>query len=235
MIIAGNFKANHTRASTAEYLSKLDALCDTKGENDTVLIFPPFTALDNFNLKNISIGAQNGYPAEKGSYTGEISLEALSEFHLSSILIGHSERRHIIKEPQEFIARKYEFFKRNNFNIFYCVGEPIEIRQKGIESVMSYIDKQFENIDLSYKNLVVAYEPVWAIGTGLTASVEDIEEVHKALRERVESKILYGGSVNAANAKEILGSSFVDGVLVGGASLVAEDFYKIIKASADIS
>lgn len=235
MIIAGNFKANHTRATTAEYLSKLDALCDTKGANDTVVIFPPFTALDNFDLKNISIGAQNGYPAEKGSYTGEISLEALSEFHLSSILIGHSERRHIIKEPQEFIARKYEFFKRNNFNIFYCVGEPIEIRQKGIESVMSYIDKQFENIDLAYKNLVVAYEPVWAIGTGLTASVEDIEEVHKALRERVESKILYGGSVNASNAKEILGSSFVDGVLVGGASLVAEDFYKIIKASADIS
>ncbi len=235
MIIAGNFKANHTRASTAEYLSKLDALCTTKSENDTVVIFPPFTAIDNFDLQNISIGAQNGYPAEKGSYTGEICLEALSEFNINSILIGHSERRHILKESQEFIARKYEFFKRNSFNIFYCVGEPIEIRQKGIESVMSYIDKQFENIDLSYANLVVAYEPVWAIGTGLTASVEDIEEVHKALRERVDAKILYGGSVNASNADEILSSSFVDGVLVGGASLVAEDFYKIIKTSADIS
>ncbi|HRF58063.1 MAG TPA: triose-phosphate isomerase [Campylobacterales bacterium] len=235
MILAGNFKANHTRVSTAEYLSKLDALCEIKGENDSVVIFPPFTAFDNFALKHIKVGAQNGYPAEKGSYTGEICLDALREFDIDSILIGHSERRHIIKEPQEFMARKYEFFKRSGFKIFYCVGEPIEVRQKGIESVMSYIDKQFENIDVDYKNLILAYEPVWAIGTGLTASVEDIEEVHKALRERVDSKILYGGSVNAANAHEILSSPFVDGVLVGGASLVAEDFYKIIKVSADIS
>lgn len=234
MIIAGNFKANHTRASTAEYLAALDTLCEQKSLDDSVVIFPPFTALDKYELKNIKIGAQNGYPAEKGSYTGEICLEALSEFDIDTILIGHSERRHILKESQEFIARKYEFFKRNSFNIFYCVGEPIEVRQKGIESVMNYIDKQLENIDLSYANLVVAYEPVWAIGTGLTASVEDIEEVHKAIRERLDSKILYGGSVNAANAKEILGSSFVDGVLVGGASLVAEDFYKIINTSANI-
>jgi len=235
MIIAGNFKANHTRASTAEYLSTLDSLSDQKGEGDSIVIFPPFTALDNYNLKNIKIGAQNGYPAEKGSYTGEICLEALSEFNIDTILIGHSERRHILKESQDFIVRKYEFFKRNNFNIFYCVGEPIEIRQKGIESVMNYIDKQLENIDVGYQNLVIAYEPVWAIGTGLTASVEDIEEVHKAIRERVETPILYGGSVNASNAADILNSSFVDGVLVGGASLVAEDFYKIIKASANIS
>ncbi|MCI4399027.1 MAG: triose-phosphate isomerase [Campylobacteraceae bacterium] len=235
MIIAGNFKANHTRASTAEYLSALDSLSDQKKEEDSIVIFPPFTALDNYNLKNIKIGAQNGYPAEKGSYTGEICLEALSEFDIDTILIGHSERRHILKEPQDFIVRKYEFFKRNNFNIFYCVGEPIEIRQKGIESVMNYIDKQLENIDVGYQNLVIAYEPVWAIGTGLTASVEDIEEVHKAIRERVETPILYGGSVNASNAADILNSSFVDGVLVGGASLVAEEFYKIIKASANIS
>lgn len=235
MIIAGNFKANHTRASTAAYLATLDSLCEQKASNNKVVIFPPFTALDNFTLKNIEIGAQNGYPAEKGSYTGEVCAEALGEFGIKSILIGHSERRHILKEPQDFIARKYEFFKRNNFTIYYCVGEPIEIRQKGLESVMNYIDKQLENIDLSYSNLVVAYEPVWAIGTGLTASVNDIEEVHKELRDRVESPILYGGSVNAANAEDILGSSFVDGVLVGGASLVAEDFYKIIKASANIS
>jgi triosephosphate isomerase (TIM) len=235
MIIAGNFKANHTRASTAEYLAKLDALCEQKGENDKIVIFPPFTALDLFELKNISVGVQNGYPAEKGSYTGEICLDAIEEFGIDNIIIGHSERRHILKEPQDFTARKYEFFKRNNFNIFYCVGEPIEIRQKGIESIMNYIDKQLENIDLTYNNLVIAYEPVWAIGTGLTASVEDIEEVHKALRERVESSILYGGSVNATNAQDILNSSFVDGVLVGGASLVAEEFYKIITASANIS
>ncbi len=235
MIIAGNFKANHTRASTAEYLSALDSLSDQKGEEDSIVIFPPFTALDNYTLKNIKIGAQNGYPAEKGSYTGEICLEALLEFDIDTILIGHSERRHILKESQDFIVRKYEFFKRNNFNIFYCVGEPIEVRQKGIESVMNYIDKQLENIDVSYQNLIIAYEPVWAIGTGLTASVEDIEEVHKAIRERVETPILYGGSVNASNAADILNSSFVDGVLVGGASLVAEDFYKIIKASANIS
>ncbi len=235
MIIAGNFKSNHTRVSTKEYLVRLDTLCEDKGGQDEVLIFPPFTALDKFDLKNISVGIQNGYPAEKGSYTGEICLEAIEEFDINTILIGHSERRHILKEPQEFIARKFEFFKRNNFTIVYCVGEPIEVRQKGIESVMNYIEKQYENIDLDYKNLVIAYEPVWAIGTGLTASVEDIEEVHKAIKESAECKVLYGGSVNAANADSILKSPFVDGVLVGGASLAADEFYKIIKASQNLS
>ena len=239
MILAGNFKANHTRASTAEYLSKLDSLCDVKGENDSVVIFPPFTAFDKIALKHIEIGAQNGYPAEKGSYTGEICLDALREFDIDSILIGHSERRHIIKEPQEFMARKYEFFKRNSFKIFYCVGEPIEVRQKGIESVMSYIDKQFENIDVDYKNLILAYEPVWAIGTGKTASKEQAQEVHAFLRQLLANlyekniaeatRILYGGSVKFDNIDNLMAQPDIDGALVGGAALKAESFDRIVR------
>ena len=240
MIIAGNFKSNHTRVSTKEYLVRLDTLCEDKGGQDEVLIFPPFTALDKFDLKNISVGIQNGYPAEKGSYTGEICLEAIEEFDINTILIGHSERRHILKEPQEFIARKFEFFKRNNFTIVYCVGEPIEVRQKGIESVMNYIEKQYENIDLEYKNLVIAYEPVWAIGTGRTASPEQAQAVHAVLRTQLAAasehadriRLLYGGSMNAANAAQLLAQPDIDGGLIGGAALKAADFLHIIAAAA---
>ena len=240
MIIAGNFKSNHTRASTKEYLGHLDMLCEDKGINDEIMIFPQFTALDKFDLKNIKIGIQNGYPAEKGSYTGEVCLEAIEEFDINTILIGHSERRHILKEPQEFIARKFEFFKRNNFTIVYCVGEPIEVRQKGIESVMNYIEKQYENIDLEYKNLIIAYEPVWAIGTGRTASSEQAQEVHAAIRAQIAGanakvadglQILYGGSVKPGNAEELFGMPDIDGGLIGGASLVAADFLAICRAA----
>jgi triosephosphate isomerase (TIM) len=230
MIIAGNFKANHTFATCEAYLAEFASYIDESNADD-IYIFPPFTALQAPLDKRIRIGAQNGYPAEKGSYTGEICLEQLSALGIDTILIGHSERRHIIKETQEFIARKFEFFKRNNFTIFYCVGEPIEVRQKGLESVLRYIDDQLENIDLEYPNLIVAYEPVWAIGTGISASLDDIEETHKALREKIAAPLLYGGSVNAANAEGIFASPFVDGVLVGNFSLKADEFSKLLKLS----
>ena len=228
MIIAANFKANHTMSTTLEYLNTLPTVAGANLDSCKVYLFPPFTALQNSSDPRIVVGAQNGYPAEKGSYTGEICLEQLEDLGIDTILIGLSERRHILIEQQDFIARKYEFFKRSNFTIIYCVGEPIEVRQKGLESVLRYIEDQFENIDISYPKLIVAYEPVWAIGTGISASIEDIEETHAALKNFLPCPLLYGGSVNAANGEAILASSVVDGVLVGNFSLKTEDFAKLL-------
>lgn len=229
MIFAANFKANHSKELTIEYIHSLGEILGDKMSQHGVYVFPPFTALQKSPDSRIKIGAQNGYPAEKGSYTGEICLEQLAENEINTILIGHSERRHILKEQQEFIVRKFDFFKRSNFTIIYCVGEPIEVRQKGIDSVLRYIDEQLENIDLDYANLIVAYEPVWAIGTGISASIEDIEETHLRLKDKLKCPILYGGSVNASNAEAILKCPVVDGVLVGNFSLKPDDFAKLFE------
>jgi len=129
-IIASNFKMNHTRNSTRKYLEKLDNFLSISGIKEEIFIFPPYSALDKFNLEsNITIGAQNGFYEVKGSYTGEIGLEQLNEFDINAILIGHSERRHILNESQETIAKKFNFYKKNNFKIIYCVGEKLEIKQ----------------------------------------------------------------------------------------------------------
>jgi len=235
MIIAANFKTNHTRKSTKEYIEKLNKYVSTLKSDDKVLIFPPSTALDKFNLtKNISIGMQNAYPVEKGSFTGEIGLEQIEEFEIDTILIGHSERRHVLGETQDEARKKYDFFKSKGFQILYCIGEPKEIREEGIESVIAYNFSQLEGIDLEYENLIIAYEPVWAIGTGLTASCEQIEETLKLLREKIKSPILYGGSVKVANTKEILEIKNCDGVLVGTASWDVDAFCQMIKIADDI-
>jgi triosephosphate isomerase len=202
--------------------------------SDTVIVFPPFTALEH-DPRNVLIGVQNAYPARNGAYTGEIALEQLEEFGIKTILIGHSERRHVIGETQEQIAAKFRFFAEQGFVIVYCVGEPLEIREAGNEVLMAYIEKQFEGIDLSYPDLILAYEPVWAIGTGLTPSHRDIEGVHGALREKTFAPLLYGGSVKVNNVGEIMVLENVDGVLVGSAALSANDFCEMIALSAELN
>ena len=232
MIIAANFKTNHTRGSTKEYIEKLNDFIEPREIEDRIMVFPPFTALDNFKCdKNLTIGIQNAYPVRNGSYTGEIGLEQIEEFGIKTILLGHSERRHILKEPQELIAEKFRFFAEHEFEIVYCVGEPKEIRESGFEAVVKYIYKQLENIDLNYDKLVIAYEPVWAIGTGLTAKSEDIKEVLSKLREDIKAPLLYGGSVKTANAGEILTIPNCDGLLIGTASWNVETFCEIIEIS----
>ncbi|MEY4504466.1 MAG: hypothetical protein RL154_760 [Pseudomonadota bacterium] len=223
MIIAGNFKANLTRELAADYLSALS----TK-TNNKCYVFPPSTAMQKSSCENIIIGAQNAYPAQNGAFTGEVCASQLAEFSINTLLIGHSERRHVLNESQEFIAKKFDFYAKLGFEIFYCVGEPLEIRQAGFDSVSEYISKQFIGIDTTYDKLIIAYEPVWAIGTGLTASIGDIEETHSWLKTKSTAPLLYGGSVNGANAKEILGAKNVDGVLIGGYSLKAEDFASVV-------
>ena len=235
MIIASNFKTNHTRASTKEYLVKLNSFVKESKTKQDILVFPPFTALDNYKLqKNIKIGAQNAYPADNGSYTGEIGSEQLEEFDIKTILIGHSERRHILKESQELISKKYNFYKDKEFTIVYCIGEPKEIRDKGLSEVIEYNLTQLEGIDLEYKNLIVAYEPVWAIGTGVSATIEQIDETLNELRKAIKAPLLYGGSVKVENTKEILEIENCDGILVGTASWNIENFKEMVNIADEL-
>ena len=227
MIYAANFKTNHTRNSTQNYIIKLQKKLQDKKPEDRVLIFPPLTALDVYD-GDFTVGTQNAYPVENGAYTGEVGLEQLAEFNISTILIGHSERRDIIGESQEEVAKKFAFFKEQGFEIIYCIGESLEVREQGIEAVMEHLLSQFEGIDTTYENFVVAYEPIWAIGTGRTASVEEITETHNALKKIVDKPLLYGGSVKGANIADISKIENVDGVLVGGASLKTETFLELV-------
>lgn len=234
MIVCANFKANKTRQETRAYMAVVESFVSANDINDTIIVFPPFTALDH-DPRNVLIGVQNGYPVQNGAFTGEIALEQLEEFGIKTILIGHSERRHVIGETQEQIAAKFRFFAEQGFAIVYCVGEPLAVREEGNDALMAYIEKQFEGIDLSYTDLIVAYEPVWAIGTGLTPSNQDIEAVHSALRAKTHAPLLYGGSVKVDNAGEIMALDNVDGVLVGSASLSANDFCEMIAQAAEIA
>ena len=228
MIFAANFKMNHTRASTQEYLNALQEGLDSRDvSEDEVFVLPPATALCSWE-GSVVIGAQNGYMQRNGAFTGEIGLEQLEEFGIDTILIGHSERRSILGESQEFIAQKFEWFKEHHFRIIYCIGEPLEVRERGDEAVAEYLWEQFVGIDIDYDRLIVAYEPVWAIGTGLSAKSEQIASTHAELRKRISVPILYGGSVKPDNAKEILSIENVDGVLVGSASLKADNFLEMM-------
>jgi triosephosphate isomerase len=234
MILCANFKANKTRQETRAYMAVVESFVSVNEIEDTIIVFPPFTALEHIP-RNVLIGVQNAYPAHNGAFTGEIALEQLEEFDVKTILIGHSERRHILGETQEQIAAKFRFFAEQEFAIVYCVGEPLAVREQGDEALMRYIDAQCEGIDLGYPDLILAYEPVWAIGTGLTPTNEQIEVVHAALRIKTTSPLLYGGSVKVDNAGEIMNLQNVDGVLVGSASLSAHDFCEMIAQAAELN
>ena len=224
MIYAANFKTNHTRASTKAYIEVLNHKLVLKNTEDSVYVFPPATALDSYS-GDFTLGTQNAYPAQNGAYTGEIGVEQLVEFNICTILIGHSERREKLSETQEKVAEKFAFFQQQGFEIIYCIGEPLHIREKGFESVMQYLLAQFEGIDISYEKIIVAYEPIWAIGTGRSATEEEILSTHRALKKVIQNKpLLYGGSAKPENIKEITSIDGVDGVLVGSASLDAERF-----------
>lgn len=228
MIYAANFKTNHTRQSTRQYVEELNQKLASKKSSDKVYIFPPLTALDSYE-GDFTVGVQNAYPAKNGAFTGEVGIEQLSEFGIQTILIGHSERRELLGEDQEKVAQKFNYFKEQGFEIIYCIGEPLHVRESGFEAVMEYLLAQFEGIDSSYENLIVAYEPIWAIGTGRSATVEEISSTHSALKQALKDvALLYGGSAKPSNIKEIADIDGVDGVLVGSASLDTESFAQMV-------
>jgi triosephosphate isomerase len=228
-IIASNFKTNHTRKSTREFIDTINQYMNDESIENDVYIFPPATALDQFTVhQKLNIGTQNAYHVKNGSFTGEIGTEQLDEFGIKTILIGHSERRHILGESQKEIALKYNYFKALGYKIIYCVGEPLEVKEKGLTETLGYVFEQFDGIDLEYDNLVIAYEPVWAIGTGISATLEDIAIIHKKLKKKITAPLLYGGSVKLCGLQDILEIDNVDGVLVGTASWDKDDFKKMI-------
>ncbi|MBC8237460.1 MAG: triose-phosphate isomerase [Helicobacteraceae bacterium] len=233
MIIAANLKTNLTRAETGVYVEELESYMKAHDISQEVLVFPATSSLNEHNGEVI-IGAQNAYPTNSGAFTGEIGLDHLNEFSIKTILIGHSERRHILGETQVELVKKFNFYKEQGFKIVYCVGEPLEKREAGKTQMMEYIGAQYEGIDTAYENLIIAYEPVWAIGTGLTPTLEDIQAIHTDLKEKSHAPLLYGGSVKVNNAKEVLELQNVDGILVGSAALYAEHFCSMIQFAQDI-
>lgn len=233
MIIAANLKTNFTRKQTLGYVNELENYIKAKSITQEVLVFPAMSSLDS-NDGTVTIGTQNAYATLNGAFTGEIGVEQLEEFNIKTILIGHSERRHVLGETQEELVKKFNFYKELGFKIVYCVGEPLEVRESGKEKMMEYISTQYEGIDTAYDNLIIAYEPVWAIGTGLTPTLEYIESIHTDLKVKSTAPLLYGGSVNVTNAKDVLALNNVDGILVGSAALYAEHFCTMIEFAQEL-
>ena len=233
MIIAANLKTNLTRKQTTKYIDELENYVNKNNITQEVLVFPATSSL-NPHAGDVIIGAQNAYATQNGAFTGEIGLEHLNEFDVKTILIGHSERRHVLGETQEELVKKFNFYQDLGFKIVYCVGEPLEKREAGKEEMMRYISAQYEGIDTSYENLIIAYEPVWAIGTGLTPTLEEIKSIHADLKEKSTAPLLYGGSVKVTNAKEVLALENVDGILVGSAALYVEHFCTMIQYAQDL-
>ena len=235
VIIASNFKTNHTRKSTALFVNEVNDYLKSNGIKNEVYVFPTATSLDLFEtVSTFSIGAQNAYAVQSGSFTGEIGTVQLDEFEINTILIGHSERRHILGETQDEIAKKYEFYKGLGYKIIYCIGEPLEVKNQGLTKTLEYIYEQFDGIDTNYENLILAYEPVWAIGTGVTATNDDIKNIHNEIKEKISKPLLYGGSVKVENVREICQIPNVDGVLIGTASWKKEDFIQILENTKDL-
>ena len=234
-IIASNFKTNHTRKSNALFINEVNDYLKSNEIKNEVYVLPTATSLDLFDtVSTFSIGAQNAYATASGSFTGEIGTTQLDEFEIKTILIGHSERRHILGETQNKIAKKYEFYKELGYKIIYCIGEPLEVKNQGLIKTLEYIYEQFDGIDTNYENLILAYEPVWAIGTGVTATNDDIKNIHNVIKEKIKKPLLYGGSVKVENVREICQIPNVDGALIGTASWKKEDFIQILKNTKDL-
>ena len=239
-LIAGNWKMNCTNTESIALAKAIKA--DNK--NAEVLICPSFTALSvvkDVMGDNLALGAQDCHVTDKGAYTGNISADMLQDIDCHYVILGHSERREQHSEHDNMIGQKVYTALTHNLKPIVCVGEHLDKRESGmhIETVVTQLKSSIP-LGVEANDVTVAYEPVWAIGTGRTASTEDILEMHEAiyafLTERFgvaaeNIRILYGGSVKAANAKEILSLDHVDGVLVGGASLNADEFNGIIDAA----
>ena len=243
-LIAGNWKMNNTNKEALELVKQLKDLVKDVKDRD-IMIAPTFTCLSDVNNaikgSNIKLGAQNLYFEEKGAFTGQISADMLLNVGCEYVIVGHSECRDIFGEKDELINKKVKRALDKNLVPVLCVGEHLEEREKGITSniVSSQVKEAFKGLsEAEAKKVVIAYEPVWAIGTGKTATPQDADDVHKTIRDTLKSIynesvsegmiILYGGSVNEKNADDLLNMPNIDGALVGGASLVADKFARIV-------
>lgn len=244
-LIAGNWKMNKTVSEGVELAKGLvENVKDVKDRD--ILICPPFTILypiyQVIRGTNVKLGAQDVFYEDSGAYTGEISPTMLKDVGCEYVIVGHSERRHVIKETDEVINKKVKASLKHGLKVILCVGELLEEREAGktLDVVKTQVVEGLKGISNDeIKNVVIAYEPVWAIGTGKTAKPEDAQEVHSYIRKLLselyskeiadDTLIQYGGSVKASNIDELMAMPDIDGALVGGASLVLDEFTRIVK------
>lgn len=240
--IAANWKMNKTAAETGSFLKEFVPLVQDVRDVD-IVIAPPFTSLHTaavlLSNTNIGLSAQNIFYEEKGAYTGEIAPSMLTDAGCSHVIIGHSERRQNFKETDEILNKKIKIARKHGLQVIFCIGESLEEREAGL--MFDILNREIEEglKEAAAEGVVVAYEPIWAIGTGRTATTEQAEEAHRYIRERLAAlygasaadgiRILYGGSVTPDNIDTLMNCADVDGALVGGASLKADSFAKIVK------
>lgn len=247
-IVAGNWKLNNNVEASTELATELvNLLAKEKASDVTVVVCPTMVNLIPVQQKvaksDIKVGAQNCYSKDSGAYTGEVSPSMLKSAGVEYVILGHSERREYFNESDEFLADKVKAVLASGLTPIFCCGETLTQREAGIH--IDFVKKQLTKglFDLSeeqFSKVVIAYEPIWAIGTGVTASTEQAQEMHKVLRDHIASKygegsaratsLLYGGSCKPSNAQELFACADVDGGLIGGASLKASDFVEIIKS-----
>ncbi|MDX1543298.1 MAG: triose-phosphate isomerase [Christiangramia sp.] len=245
-IVAGNWKMNNDLSETEELISHLK-LQMVKEPEATVMVAPSFTnlypAFQALRDTSIIVAAQNMHESEKGAFTGEVSASMLKSVGVNTVILGHSERRAYFNETNELLEKKVKAAIDNEMAVIFCFGEELEDRknEKHFDLVETQLKESLFQLPKSaWSNIILAYEPVWAIGTGETASPEQAQEMHKHIRQLLEknvgkevaenTSILYGGSVKPNNAKEIFAKEDVDGGLIGGASLNAVDFVEIVNS-----
>ncbi|MBI5212199.1 MAG: triose-phosphate isomerase [Nitrospirae bacterium] len=239
--IAANWKMNKTIGETKSFLDEFIPLVKDAKDVD-IIIAPPFTSLGiaSAMLKdtNIQLSAQDIFYEEKGAFTGEVSPVMLADAGCEHVIIGHSERRQYFHETDEIVNKKIKAARKQGLDVIFCIGESLEERESG--KTLDVLEREVENglKDVPADGIVVAYEPIWAIGTGKTATIEQAQEAHKYIRERLASiygnkaneiRILYGGSVTPDNVDSLMACEDVDGALVGGASLKPDSFARIVK------
>jgi len=226
-IIAANWKLNKTNKEVKIFFAQYAKLI--RKNNNQVIFCAPFTTLATVakvgKELNFAAGAQNFYPAKNGAFTGEVSLDMLLETGARVVLVGHSERRTLFRETDEFINEKIGAALTAGFKVIFCIGETLAEREQGKTNAVlkKQITRGLKDV-VSYNNLIIAYEPVWAIGTGVVATTAQIKETHAYIKSLIDVPLLYGGSANEKNCEEIFAIPNVDGALVGGASLVPEKF-----------
>ncbi|CAI8614690.1 unnamed protein product [Vicia faba] len=240
--VGGNWKCNGTKDSISKLIADLN---NAKLEPDVdVVVAPPFVYIDQVKTSltdRIEVSGQNSWVGKGGAFTGEISVEQLKDLGCKWVILGHSERRHVIGEKDEFIGKKAAYALSEGLGVIACIGELLEEREAGKTFDVCFQQlKAYADAVPSWDNIVIAYEPVWAIGTGKVASPEQAQEVHIALRDWLKNnvsaevasktRIIYGGSVNGGNSAELAKKEDIDGFLVGGASLKGPEFATIVNS-----
>ena len=243
-IVAGNWKMNASKDSVESLVT--DILSGASDVSAEIIVCAPFPYLSQVEVliegSNLMLGAQNLNVNASGAFTGEVSAEMIKDFGANHVIVGHSERRSLYGETSEIVAEKTKAGIDSGLTPILCLGESLDQRESGkTESVVSeQLNKVIKMVGIeAFNNIIIAYEPVWAIGTGMTATPEQAQAVHKFIRDLLatsdqdiadKTAILYGGSMNAGNAVELISCSDIDGGLIGGAALKAEDFLQICKA-----